>query len=171
MFCSSTTGNEWNTTADNQPFTLRQPFPQVYTLSDPYRNTPGGNPFPFSYSPENPTYRYPAQVFGPALDFVWPFTYQMNVTLQREFFRDYSLSASYVGALGRKLPASLDENYPVYGPGATTANVVWLHASRHIGQAGCASIFSSDFRPATRGQRAGPSRPRPTTRSARRSRT
>ena len=48
MFYGSITGNEWNTTADNQPFTIRQPFPQVYTLSDPYRNTPGGNPFPFS---------------------------------------------------------------------------------------------------------------------------
>ncbi len=148
MFYGSTTGNEWNTTADNQPFTLRQPFPQVYTLSDPYRNTPGGNPFPFSYSPESPKYALPAQVFGPALDFVWPYTYQMNLTLQREFFRDYSLSASYVGALGRKLPASLDENYPVYGPGATTANV---NARRPyqpgvIGQARVLeSIFSSDY--------------------------
>jgi hypothetical protein len=148
MFYGSTTGNEWNTTADNQPFTLRQPFPQVYTLSDPYRNTPGGNPFPFSYSPESPTFRYPAQVFGPSLDFVWPYTYQMNVTVQREFLRDYSLSASYVGALGRNLPASLDENYPVYGPGATTANV---NARRPyqpgvIGQARVlSSIFSSDY--------------------------
>jgi len=148
MFYGSTTGNEWNTTADNQPFTLRQPFPQVYRLSDPYRNTPGGNPFPFSYSPESPRYAFPAQVFGPALDFVWPYTYQMNVTVQREFFHDYSLSASYVGALGRNLPASLDENYPVYGPGATTANV---NARRPyqpgiIGQARVLeSIFASDY--------------------------
>ncbi|HKZ32225.1 MAG TPA: carboxypeptidase regulatory-like domain-containing protein [Vicinamibacteria bacterium] len=148
MFYGSTTGNEWNTTADNQPFTVRQPFPQVFTLSDPYRNTPGGNPFPFFYSPDSPTYRLPAQVFGPSLDFVWPYTYQMNLTLQREFFRDYSLSASYVGALGRNLPASLDENYPVYGPGATTANV---NARRPyqpgvIGQARVlSSIFSSDY--------------------------
>jgi hypothetical protein len=148
MFYGSTTGNEWNTSADNQPFTLRQPFPQVYTLSDPYRNTPGGNPFPFSYSPESPKYALPAQVFGPALDFVWPYTYQMNFTVQREFFRDYSLSASYVGALGRNLPASLDENYPVYGPGATTANV---NARRPyqpgiIAQARVLeSIFSSDY--------------------------
>jgi hypothetical protein len=148
MFYGSTTGNEWNTTADNQPFTLRQPFPQVYTLSDPYRNTPGGNPFPFSYSPASPKYAFPAQVFGPSLDFVWPYTYQMNLTLQREFLRDYSLSASYVGALGRNLPASLDENYPVYGPGATTANV---NARRPyqpgvIGQARVlSSIFSSDY--------------------------
>ena len=47
MFYGSITGNEWNTTADNQPFTVRQSFPTVFTLSDPYRNLPGGvGPFP-----------------------------------------------------------------------------------------------------------------------------
>ena len=42
IFYGSITGNEWNTTADNQPFTVRQSFPTVITLSDPYRNLPGG---------------------------------------------------------------------------------------------------------------------------------
>jgi len=42
IFFGSITGNEWNTTADNQPFTVRQSFPTVFTLSDPYRNQPGG---------------------------------------------------------------------------------------------------------------------------------
>ncbi|HYN01880.1 MAG TPA: carboxypeptidase regulatory-like domain-containing protein [Vicinamibacteria bacterium] len=143
-FYGSITGNEWNTTADNQPFALRQPFPQVYTLSDPYRNTPGGNPFPFNYDAASPSFRYPAQVFGPSLDFVWPYTYQVNFTVQRELFRDYSLSASYVGALGRKLPASVDRNYPVYGPGATTANV---NARRPYqpGVIGAARVLESGF--------------------------
>jgi hypothetical protein len=50
IFYGSITGNEWNTTADNQPFTVRQPFPTVKTLSDPYGNLPGGvAPFPFTY--------------------------------------------------------------------------------------------------------------------------
>ncbi len=124
MFYGSITGNEWNTTADNQPFTVRQPFPTVRTLSDPYGNLPGGvGPFPFLYDPSNPRFALPAQVFGPSLDFVWPFTYQMNLTVQKELFRNYSVGASYVGALGRKMPASVDRNYPVFGPGATAANV------------------------------------------------
>jgi hypothetical protein len=123
VFYGSTTGNEWNTTADNQPFTVRQPFPQVFTLSDPYRNTPGGNPFPFLYDPASPRFTLPAQVFGPALDFVWPYTYQMNFTVEKQLLRDWSVSASYVGALGRKMPASIDQNYPVFRAGATTANV------------------------------------------------
>jgi hypothetical protein len=144
IFYGSITGNEWNTTADNQPFAIRQSFPQVYTLSDPYRNTPGGNPFPYLYDPANPVFRFPAQVFGPSLDFVWPYTYQMNLTLQREILRDYSLSASYVGALGRKLAASVDRNYPVYGPGATTGNV---NARRPYqpGVIGAARVLESAF--------------------------
>jgi hypothetical protein len=149
MFFGSITGNEWNTTADNQPFTVRQPFPTVKTLSDPYGNLPGGvGPFPFTYDPASPRFTLPAQVFGPSLDFVWPYSYQMNLTVEKEIVRSLSVSASYVGALGRKLPASVDRNYPVYGPGATTANV---NARRPyqpgvIGQARVLeSIFGSDY--------------------------
>jgi Carboxypeptidase regulatory-like domain len=149
VFYGSITGNEWNTTADNQPFTVRQSFPTVKTLSDPYGNLPGGvSPFPFIYDPASPRFTLPAQVFGPSLDFVWPYSYQMNLTFEKELFRRFSVTASYVGALGRRLPASLDENYPVFGPGATTANV---NARRPympgtIGQARVLeSIFNSDY--------------------------
>jgi hypothetical protein len=124
VFYGSITGNEWNTTADNQPFTVRQSFPTVKTLSDPYGNLPGGvPPFPFTYDPASPRFTLPAQVFGPSLDFVWPYNYQMNLTVEKEIVRSFSMSASYVGALGRRLPASLDKNYPVYNSSATTANV------------------------------------------------
>ena len=124
VFYGSITGNEWNTTADNQPFTVRQPFPTVKTLADPYGNLPGGvGPFPFTYDPASPRFTLPAQVFGPSLDFVWPYAYQMNLTIEKEIFRRFSVTASYVGALGRNLPASIDRNYPVFSATATTANV------------------------------------------------
>lgn len=149
IFYGSISGNEWNTTADNQPFTVRQSFPAVFTLSDPYRNQPGGvGPFPFNYDPASPRFTLPALVFGPSLDFVWPYTYQMNLTVQKELFRSYSITASYVGALGRRLPASLDRNYPVFTATATTANV---NARRPYqpGVIGSArvleSIFNSDY--------------------------
>ena len=59
-------------------------FPTVFTLSDPYRNLPGGvGPFPFEYNPSSPRFTLPAQVFGPSLDFVWPKTYQGNVTVEK----------------------------------------------------------------------------------------
>jgi hypothetical protein len=146
IFYGSTTGNEWNTTADNQPFTVRQPFPTVKTLSDPYGNLPGGvGPFPFNYDPANPRFTLPATVFGTDLDFVWPYTYQMNLTIEKELLRNFSVSASYVGALGRKLPASVDRNYPLFGPGATAANV---NARRPYlpGTIGAARVLQSTFK-------------------------
>jgi hypothetical protein len=145
MFYGSITGNEWNTTADNQPFTVRQSFPTVFTLSDPYRNLPGGaSPFPFEYSPTSPRFTAPSQVFGPSLDFVWPFTYQVNVSVQKELFRNYSVSASYVGAFARHLAAPVDNNYPVLTATATTANV---NARRPYqpGVIGAANVLSSIF--------------------------
>jgi hypothetical protein len=149
VFYGSITGNEWNTTADNQPFTVRQSFPTVKTLSDPYGNLPGGvGPFPFLYDPATPRFALPAQVFGPSLEFVWPLTYQANLTIEKEIFRRFAVSASYVTALGRNLPASIDRNYPVFNATATTANV---NARRPympgtIGQARVLeSIFRSDY--------------------------
>jgi carboxypeptidase family protein len=145
IFYGSTTGNEWNTTADNQPFTVRQSFPTVFTLADPYRNLPGGvGPFPFNYDPASPRFTLPATVFGTDLGFVWPYTYQMNLTVEKELLRNFSVSASYVGALGRKLPASVDLNYPVFGPGATGANV---NARRPYlpGTIGAARVLQSTF--------------------------
>ncbi|MEO8360347.1 MAG: TonB-dependent receptor, partial [Vicinamibacteria bacterium] len=124
IFYGSITGNEWNTTADNQPFTVRQSIPTVFTLSDPYHNLPGGvGPFPFNYTPGSPRFTLPAQVFGPALDFVWPLTYQANISVEKQIGKSISLTASYVGAFGRHLSAPVDNNYPVLTATATTANV------------------------------------------------
>ena len=67
-------------------------------------------------TPANPGFTFPAQVFGPSLEFVWPKTNQMNVTARERTVRNVSASASYVGALGRNLPASIDRNYPCSGP-------------------------------------------------------
>ena len=145
LFYGSITGNEWNTTADNQPFTVRQNLPTVYTLSDPYRNLPGGvGPFPFSYSPTSPRFTAPSQVFGPSLDFVWPVSYQVNLAVEKEIGRNISVSASYVGAFGHNLAAPVDNNYPVLGPGSTTANV---NARRPYqpGVIGAANVLSSIF--------------------------
>ncbi len=124
IFYGSVSGNEWNQTADNQPFTTRQSFPNVYSLSDPYRNLAGGvSPYPYVYDPASPRFLTPAQVHGMSQDFVWPYTYQMNLSVQRELVKSLSVNVAYVGALGRKLPIAPDLNQPVYLPGATTSNV------------------------------------------------
>ncbi|HWQ57312.1 MAG TPA: carboxypeptidase regulatory-like domain-containing protein [Bryobacteraceae bacterium] len=124
VFYGGVSGNEWNSTADNQPFTIRQRFNSVKSLTDPYGNLPGGvAPFPYSFTRENPRFIFPASIAGPSLDFRWPYTYQMNFSVQRQLWSDLSVEAAYVGALSHKLPFTRDLNYPIYGPGATAGNV------------------------------------------------
>nr|MDQ3009513.1 TonB-dependent receptor [Acidobacteriota bacterium] len=124
LFYGSMSGNEWNASADGQPFSIRQRFTNVKSLSDPYGNLPGGvSPFPYSYDPNSPRFVSPAGVTGPSLDFVLPYTYQMNLSVQRQLTSNVSVTASYVSTLSHKLPFDRDINYPVFGPTATTANV------------------------------------------------
>ncbi len=124
IFYGSISGNEWNQTADNQPFTVRQQFNDPGTLSEPYRNLPGGvSPYPYDYSPSNPRFLFPANIYGPSLDFVMPYTYQANVSVQRQFGSNTSVNVAYVSAIGRNYPIAPDINYPEFRAGATAANV------------------------------------------------
>ena len=126
LFYGGIAGNEWNTTADNQPFTMRQQINNVRSLTDPYGDLTGGAspfPYPYSYTPANPRFVLPAQVSGVALNFRWPYTYQMNFSVQRQLSRDLSVEAAYVGSLSHKRPFGRDVNYPIFGPGATAGNV------------------------------------------------
>ncbi|HYO81790.1 MAG TPA: carboxypeptidase regulatory-like domain-containing protein [Bryobacteraceae bacterium] len=124
IFYGNISGNEWNTTADNQPFTVRQRFNDVRSLTDPYGNLPGGQaPFPYDFTPAAPRFISPASVSGPSLDFQWPYTYQFNFSVQRQVFSDLSVETAYVSSLGRHLPFTRDLNYPIFGAGATAANV------------------------------------------------
>src|SRR5207302_9619846 len=55
VFTGSMSGNEVNSSSDNQPFAIRQQFNNVYSLSDPYRLLAGGvSPFPYQYSAASP---------------------------------------------------------------------------------------------------------------------
>ena len=175
IFYGSITGNEWNTTADNQPFTVRQSFPTVSTLSDPYGNLPGGvAPFPFDYDPASPRFTLPAQVFGPSLDFVWPYTYQMNVTIEKEIFRSFSTSASYVGALGRKLPGEHRPELPglrTGGDHGQRQRAAAVPARRHRRRRACSNRSSTATTTPCSSAPSGAARafrPRRITRSARR---
>jgi hypothetical protein len=127
-FYGGISGNQWNGSADNQPFTIRQDFRAtapaatcqrnphasgcVGTLANPVH--PGGSPFPYSYTPGAiPTVYLPMSTLGPDLTFTWPYTYQVNLSLQREVFSGTSLGVAYVGAFARKLPIDIDANYPL----------------------------------------------------------
>ncbi|RPJ57531.1 MAG: TonB-dependent receptor [Acidobacteria bacterium] len=124
LFVGSISANEWNQTGDRQPFTARQQFNTVKSFTDPYGSLPGGvSPYPYVYDPANPKFLEYAAITGTAIDFQWPYTYQFNLSIQRQVTNDLSVTAAYVGANGYFWPTIRDYNYPVYGPGATSSNV------------------------------------------------
>ncbi len=123
IFYGSISGNEWNSSSDNQPFAIRQTFPDVYSLSDPYRLQPGGvGPFPYSYSPGAPRFVGPSAVVGISLDYKSPYTYQMNFAIQRQLGKGASVTAAYVNNLTHRIPAVQDVNYPILTAAANGTN-------------------------------------------------
>ncbi len=116
VFYGTIGGNQWNATADNQPFAIRQDW-RTGTLSNPYVEfaTP---PFPYVYDPGNIRFILPASIAGIALDYDIPYTYQFNVAVQRQITSDLSATIAYVGARGRNLPFNLNLNYPKSGTGS-----------------------------------------------------
>src|SRR5208283_1952319 len=83
----------------------------------------GVDPFPYSYNPASPQFIKPAAIYGVAPNFRWPYTYQLNLSVQRQVTKSLAVTAAYVGSLSRRLPFAEDLNYPFYATGATTGNV------------------------------------------------
>ncbi len=124
IFFGSVSGNEWNSTSNYNPFSARQQFNDVKSLTDPYGNLPGGvSPYPYVFNRANPTFIFPASVEGISLDYRWPYTYQLNFSVQRQITNSLSLTAAYVGTMARRLPFQVDQNYPIYSATATSTNV------------------------------------------------
>jgi hypothetical protein len=123
IFFGSVSGNGWGTVENSQPFAVRQQFSNVASFTHPYANLPGGvSPFPYVYTPSTARYITPAGLLPIAENFQWPYSYQLNFTIQREISRGLSVSAGYVGTLSHHLAFSPDINYPVYNSTATSSN-------------------------------------------------
>ena len=133
LFYSGLSGNAWNQQMDRQPFTFSNQFFNVKSLTDPYGNETGGSVFPYEFTPARPRFTSNAAIAGVSLDFRTPYDYQMNFSVQRQLGTSWSMSASYVGTIGHKLPIMNEFNYPVYTAGATTAT---LNARRPYNQGG-----------------------------------
>ena len=120
VFYGSVSGNEWNTTSNFEPFSVRLTLnPNVAgtgtLLSNPYR---GMNPVPFpftgGFTPQGNT-------FGPATNFNWPYTYQFNFSVQQQLTQKLSFQIADVGSLSHDLPFATDLNYPLQSTTATTS--------------------------------------------------
>ena len=147
LFFGSISGNEWNTMTNFQPFSTRLTFtnlssaapggvPAGATLSNPYNNFPGGNPFPY-----NGSFTTGGGLFAVESGFTWPRTLQAQISVQREIIEDLTVGAAYVATRASHLPFGRDVNYPIATPTATTGNVL----SRRPNPAfGAVTVLDSD---------------------------
>jgi hypothetical protein len=122
IFYGLPSGNEWNQPGNAMPFSIRNSFGNTPSLTNlyggPAYNFPstasGGGIFPYTYQPSAPTF-YPSQSIE-AIDpnIKYSSVYQFNFSVQRQLPYNVTVSAAYVGTLGRHLQTFLDANYAPY---------------------------------------------------------
>jgi hypothetical protein len=100
----------------------------------------GIDPFPFI----PPQFLTPGgPFFGFAKNFQWPYTYQFNLSVQRQVTSNFTVSAAYVGTMGHDLPFAQDINAPATGSLVSTcatsagANIVVRRPIDNTGVASC----------------------------------
>jgi hypothetical protein len=107
-----------------QPFVLSVGINADMSLVNPWVNFAGGDPFPFTPpTGAAATFTLPQAPVVFANNAATPRMNQFNLTVQRQVMKDTSLQVGYVGTLSRKMSGNIDQNNPVYGAGATTANI------------------------------------------------
>jgi hypothetical protein len=129
-------GNEWNQPGNGAPFALRESFGPTPSLTNMYggvaygflNTNPGGGIFPYTYTPSAPHFISFAGPEAIATYMKYPSIYQLNLSVQRQLPYRISVTAAYVGTLGRNLSTFVDENYAPYStafgaPGTGAASI------------------------------------------------
>jgi len=104
---------------------IYQPFIRIINLvappstADPWLGYPGGNPFPYTSS-ANSVFDQQINTFVFSQDYRESMMQQWNLSIQREFARDWLGTVAYVGTRGTRIPYLADINPAVYIPGAST---------------------------------------------------
>jgi hypothetical protein len=139
VFYGNVAGNEMNQPGNAVPFALRpqtgegplNSITNFYSYPGDFPSTaPGGGLFPYTYSASKPVF-----ISGPggateaiSPKFKYPYTYQMNFSVQQQLPGGIVMTAAYVGALSHQLPNFIDANYSpystVFGAPSTTAQSV-----------------------------------------------
>jgi outer membrane receptor protein involved in Fe transport len=119
IFYGSVSGNEWNQPGNAMPFSIRNGFGSETSLTSIYNvgfptTAPGGGIFPYAYTPSNPKF-YPSQgIEAIPPSFKDSSVYQFNFSVQQQLPARISMTAAYVGNLGRHLSSFVDANYAPY---------------------------------------------------------
>ena len=93
----------------------------VSNWSNPYANTPGGNPYPYTVSP-SVRFTPGGQFLASPYDLPTPTTYSWNVGVQHQFGASWIASATYIGSRVQHLYVNVPINYaPIVGQIFATA--------------------------------------------------
>ena len=119
IFWGTPSGNEWNQPGNAMPFSIRNGFGSETSMTHIYdvgfpSTAPGGGIFPYTFTASAPKF-YPSQgIEAIPPTFKDSSVYQFNFSVQRELPGKISMTAAYVGTLGRHLSSFLDANYAPY---------------------------------------------------------
>jgi hypothetical protein len=122
IFFGSPSGNEWNQPGNSMPFAIRNGFGPTPSLTNlyggPAYNFPstasGGGIFPYVYSPSHPQFYGAQSIEAINTNVKFSSVYQFNFSVQRQLPYNVTVSAAYVGTLGRHLQTFVDANYAPY---------------------------------------------------------
>ena len=104
-----------------QPFLVDVTVYGTPNLIDPYAETPGGSPFPYTLDRANPTFSLPVTASYLSENFATPYVQHYSFALERQLTTDLAITAAYVGNTSRKLVVQRDANQSLYLEGRSTA--------------------------------------------------
>ena len=154
IFYGSFGGNEWNQPGNAAPFALRESFGPTPSLTNMYggvpygflNTSPGGGIFPYTYKPSAPIFIPFAGPEGIATYMKGSSVYQFNFSVQQQLPARISMTAAYVGTMGRNLGTFVDDNYAPYstafGTPSTAAASIDARRQYDSGVPGAAGTLS-----------------------------
>ena len=124
IFYGNPSGNEWNQPGNAMPFSIRNGFGNETSMTNIYNvgfpsTAPGGGIFPYTFTPAHPKFYASQSIEAIGTNFKDSSVYQFNLSVQRQLPAKISMTAAYVGTLGRHLSTFVDANY---APFSTVAN-------------------------------------------------
>ena len=136
--------------SNSSPFRLTVNLPAGVSLDDPWKDYPGGNPFPYTFDPKNP--KFPAfSSFLPLPPDLQPSAqYSWNAGFQRQFSKRLFASATYVGTKLDHLVGAEEQNPALFVPGNCVAGQFGLTAAGP-----CSTAANINFRRALNLNRPG----------------
>ena len=119
-------------------------------LSNPYATYPGGNPYPKPFPPTAANAFFPTSgsYFVVPTNLKQAYSQNWNISVEKQFLKNWSLTASYLGTRVQNNSAGNEQNPAVYIPGNSTGAAGSCGALTTLPKAGtaCSSTTNTNAR-------------------------